>query len=174
MKKFIVLAVLMTSSAWAAESRVLLKDSKVLDVEVNTDTVICSAKGYGLEELKINIKGLDGWTILDHSNLRFGDNSGLPCMTAGACKLPWNENSKDFSIDDIIQSNPRVEKVEVFRELTEARRLVRTQAGDQSNDPLRCEKSLIEKLRAVIGGVTFNHARATATTEVLPNEACKF
>ncbi|MBY0416242.1 MAG: hypothetical protein K2Q18_18860, partial [Bdellovibrionales bacterium] len=102
MKKLIILAVLMTANAWAGSgSRVLLKDSKEMEAEVNNETVICSAKGYGLEELKINIKALDGWTILDHSNIRFGSLSKLPCMTAGACKPRWNQNAGGFSIDDV-------------------------------------------------------------------------
>lgn len=165
MKKFLILAVLMTGNVWAG-SRVILKDSKEFEVEVNNKTVLCSAKGYGLAELKINIKALDGWTILDHSNLRFGDRSGLPCMTAGACKAPWDESG--FEIEDVIQANPRVEKIIVNRELTETRTL---ETDDQGS---RCIRFLTESLDTVVGGISFKHVRDTSTTEPLPAKACKF
>jgi hypothetical protein len=128
---------------------------------VNEETVRCNARGYGLEELKINIKGLDGFTILDHSNVRFGDKNGAPCLTAGICKGLFEETG--FDINDVIQNNPRVEKVTVNRVLKELRTL----------DDKKCEKTLIEVLDTEVGGVKFNHTRSLAA-EVLPASSCTF
>ncbi|MBC7427437.1 MAG: hypothetical protein H7336_02425 [Bacteriovorax sp.] len=49
-----------------------------------------------------DIKALNGWTILDHSNSRFGDLTGLPCMTAGACS--FGDRPGRFKIEDILKN----------------------------------------------------------------------
>ncbi|MBC7712772.1 MAG: hypothetical protein H7177_05510 [Rhizobacter sp.] len=170
MKKLLLLTLLVTTNVWADGSRTILKDSKAMDAEINNETVLCSAKGYGLAELKINIKGLDGWTILDHSNSRFGDERGLPCMTAGACSFGGRNDG--FSIGDIIKNNPRTEKIVVNRELIETRTMVTAEAGNETD--LVCQRSLTEKLNTVVAGVKFNHSRTTATLEPLPSTACHF
>jgi hypothetical protein len=161
MKKLLLLAFLISGNLMAG-SRVILDDQKAMDAEVNDRTVKCSALGYGAAELKINIKGLDGWTILDHSNDRFGDKSGLPCMTAGMCKFPFEEQG--FEINDVIQNNPRVEKVVVHRVITETREL---------NRDGFCARSLVETLETTVGGIKFNHARYLED-KVLPKMSCNF
>lgn len=170
MKKLLILALLATTNVWADGSRTILKDSKALDAEISSETVLCSAKGYGLEELKINIRALDGWTILDHSNSRFGDLTGLPCMTAGACSFPGRKGG--FKVEDVLQNNPRVEKIIVNRELIETRQMVTAEAG--SENKLVCQKSLTEKLNTVVAGIKFAHSRTTTTSEPLSDEACHF
>lgn len=166
MKKFLVLAVVMMSANVMAGERLILDDQKEMNAEVNATTVLCSAKGYGLEELKINIKGLDGWTILDHSNIRFGDRSGLPCMTAGMCK-PWGTSGKGFEVEDVVQNNPRVEKVVVKRKLFEIREVFGE--GDEQG----CFRNLREELETTVGGIPFHHKRFS-TQEKLPTKACTF
>jgi hypothetical protein len=161
MKNLLVLAVLVSSSVMAGE-RVVIQDQKTLDAEVSNKTVRCSARGYGVEELKINIKGLSGWTMLDHSNRIFGD-SGEPCMTAGMCAGAFGDG---FSIDDVLQNNPRTEKITVFRKLTESRHI-----SNQSSDD--CLRTFTEELKTTVGGIAFDHKRSS-NQDVLPAEACTF
>lgn len=164
MKKLLLLALIISGNLMAG-TRTILDDKKEMDAEVNNVTVKCSALGYGAEELKINIKGLDGWTILDHSKDRFGDKSGLPCMTAGMCKFPWAQpGDEGFEINDVIQNNPRVEKVVVHRVLTETREL---------NTEGLCARSLVESLETTVGGIKFTHKRYLED-KVLPKISCNF
>lgn len=167
MKKFMMLAVLMSGNLMAGE-RTLLEDSKAMSAEVSNKTVICSALGYGMAELKINIKALDGWTILDHSNSRYGDRDGIPCMTAGACKPSWDPEGQGFKIEDIIQNNPRIEKIVVKRKIIEVRNLFDNEQGEKS-----CFRNLREELETVVGGIPFFHARVSPSEE-LPAKSCKF
>lgn len=161
MKNLLVLAVFLSGAVVAGE-RVIVQDQKVTDAEVNNQTVRCSAKGYGVEELKINIKGLNGWTMLDHSNRKFGD-SGEPCMTAGMCSSSWMDGLK---VEDVLQNNPRTEKITVLRTLTERRYI----SSLDSND---CLRSFKEDLKTKVGGVEFNHTRVSREDD-LPAEACTF
>lgn len=165
MKKIIFLTLIFNFNAWA-QDRVLLNDQRWMIAEVNESTVLCSAKGYGLEELKINIKSLDGWTLLDHTNIRFGSESRLPCMTAGACKSPISGNTTGFSIDDVIRNNPRTEKILVKRQVIESRRI-----SNRDNETF-CSRSLTEKLETVISGIPFHHQRIINTGETFPTSEC--
>lgn len=165
MKKILILAVLMTGNVWAGE-RVILRDSKTMEVTVSNETVLCSALGYGLEELKINIEALDGWTILDHSNIRFGDTRGLPCMTAGHCKR--FSRTGGLTVDQVVQNNPRVETIVVNRILTETREESVNVDGEKV-----CFRGLREDLSTVVGGLPFLHSRFGASEE-LPANACTF
>lgn len=166
MKNLIALSLVLGSfnaMASTGSTKILLTDSKVLEAEVNDETVRCSAFGYGMRELKINIKALDGWTLLDHTNLRFGEINPAPCMTAGACKGNLGPLKIGFSIDDIIQGNPRVEKITVNRQVLE----VKYPLDNES-----CQRSLVENLETVVGGVKFHHSR-TLPAEVLPLSSCE-
>jgi hypothetical protein len=165
MKKILFLTLILNFNTWA-QDRVLLNDQSWMNADVNATTVLCSARGYGLEELKINIKSLDGWTLLDHSNLRFGSESRLPCMTAGACKSPISGNTTGFSIDDVIRNNPRSEKILVKRQVIESRSL-----SNRDNETF-CSRSLTEKLDTIIGGIPFHHQRSINTGEKLPASEC--
>ncbi len=163
MKKLLILAVMMSANVFAGE-RVILNDSKKMDAVVNEETVLCSALGYGLEELKINIAGLDGWTILDHSNIKFGDTRALPCMTAGHCKR--RANGPGLSVDSVLQSNPRVEGIVVNRVLVEVRN-----EGTNEFDEKVCYRTLREELKTIVGGVPFFHVRMSPSEE-FPLNAC--
>jgi hypothetical protein len=163
MKNLLVLAILVSANVMAGD-RVILSDSKEMSVEINESNVFCSGIGYGVnEELKVNIPGLDGWTILDHTNVRFGDNRNLPCMTAGFCKSSMRPDG--ISIDAILQNNPRVEKILVHRQVIENRTF--------NTDDQVCYKTLIEKLDTKINGIAFSHKRSI-NAERLPEVACKF
>ena len=166
MKKIIACLILVSAvNVMASEqkTRLLLKDSKVLSVELNDETVRCSAFGYGQSELKVNIKGLDGWTLLDHSNIRFGDANPLPCMTAGVC----GQEDNDLSVEKILHGNPRTEKVTVNREVSEVKFVTTgTAAG-----PKACQRQLVETLETVVGGVPFKHSRSIMA-ELLPLASC--
>lgn len=165
MKKLLVLAVLVSGNLFAGE-RVILKDSKIIEQEVSTETVRCSAIGYGLfSELKINMQELDGWTLFDHTNISFGDKN-IACMTAGKCQGIAVKNG--LEIDDVIQSNPRIERVVVHREVLEVRTLI-----DSSATLKVCQRRLVENLKTVIGGIDFKHSRGGAVEE-LPEDACFF
>lgn len=148
-----------------AGERIILEDSKAMIAKVDRKHVRCSARGYGLAELKINLEGLDGWTLFDHTNDNFGDRTGLPCMTAGACKNgSWDDG---ISIDDIIQGNERSENIVVNRKVTEIRELSKENGEDV------CIRLLRENIDTQVGGIPFTHVRVGAQ-ETFPARACRF
>jgi hypothetical protein len=149
-----------------AGERVILQDHKAMTAKVDRQHVRCSSLGYGMKELKINIEGLDGWTLFDHTNDIFGDRTGLPCMTAGACKFRANEQD-GISIDDIIQGNEREEKIVVKRKVVEIRDL------SEIDGAKVCIRHLREEIATSVGGVAFNHLRIGAS-ETFPERACRF
>lgn len=167
MKSALLLLSLITSLTSFAGERVILEDSKAMTAKIDRTHVRCSARGYGLAELKINLEGLDGWTLFDHTNDQFGDRTGLPCMTAGACKAEWDPEGGGFSIDDIIQGNERTEKIVVHRKVTEIRQLS-IDDGQQV-----CIRLLRENIDTVVGGVPFTHVRVGAEDK-FPARACRF
>lgn len=152
------------SSAFAVEDdpKVLFVNKLKINAEVSEKTVRCSAVGYGAIQLKINLHELKGRTIFDHSNSRFGEFSE-PCMTAGFCVGFGHD--RVFTIEDIIQSNPRVEQIEVIQTVSSSQRLV------DSEGPQRCVKTLFEDLKTVIGDIEFHHQRQ-GQIESLPEKAC--
>ncbi len=163
MKNLLVLLALGMTTNLMASERLLLEDSKNIETEVSQKTVFCSRVGYGFEELKINIEALNGWTILDHSNTRFGDREGLPCMTAGPCAT---SQINGLGIDDIVQDNPRLEKIQINRKIFENKEITETEGRKH------CERSIREELKTVIGGVEFTHSRSSIP-ETLPVKACR-
>lgn len=165
--KHILLTVMVLGSVqtMAKDSqRVILKDSKTFETEVSTQTVRCSELGYGARELKINLAGLDGWTLFDHTNSHVGE-FGEPCMTAGRCKR--TPTSGGFDLNDLIQNNPGKEVVTVQRQVIENK----TETKDQDNQDV-CERSLTENLTTTIRGIKFHHTRMGATQN-FPIEVCR-
>jgi hypothetical protein len=169
--KALILAVVTVASlsAWSQEDqnrkeRVILKDSKTFPAEVSVNTVRCTEVGYGAKELKINLAGLDGWTLFDHTNSHVGE-FGEPCMTAGQCKAPWNKEG--FTIDDLIQNRPGTEIITVQREVLEIKQVIQDQQGN-----LGCERSLQENLVTSVRGITFRHTRWGAEQN-FPIEVCR-
>lgn len=148
-----------------AKENIVLSDEIKVVAEINDKTVFCSEKGYGIAELKINIKDLDGKTILDHSNYRFGDPSRLPCMTAGYCKGSFG--NEGLTVEDILQGNPGQEKIVIKRQVIEDF----YKAHDQTNNVYVCQREIIEKLETVIRGIKFHHQR-TLSAESFPLDKC--
>src|SRR5262245_56707741 len=68
--------------------------TKSVEIDLNSNTVICSAADYGALYLKVLIPELAGITLLDHQNL----GAGAPCVASGLCE-PGHEPS------DIIDPN---------------------------------------------------------------------
>lgn len=159
----LVLGILFAANTMAGE-RVILKDSKKVTTEVSTKTVRCSILGYGMSELKINIAALDGWTLFDHTNVRFGDRFDQPCMTAGPCKRFQNDED-GLTVDSVVKGNERNEKIVIEREVVESRDLTEEQ-GEKV-----CQRMLREDLKTTVGGVEFFHSR-TGAVETLPAQAC--
>ncbi len=162
MKNLLVLAFMMSTSVMGGE-RVIIKDQKIINQVINDKTVKCSHLGYGVSELKINIEALNGWTMLDHSNVIFGDVKGLPCMTAGSCKGAFWDG---FEVEDIILNNPRTEEITVQREYIEIRNL-----DIKNND--KCLRNFKEILQTNIAGIPFKHLR-WSSEDVMPAAACTF
>ncbi|MEQ1721984.1 MAG: hypothetical protein ABL930_02330 [Pseudobdellovibrio sp.] len=141
-----------------------MADSKTFVTEVSLTTVRCSQIGYGFPELKINLSGLDGWTVFDHTNSHVGE-FGEPCMTAGVCKR--GTAGRGFSINDLIQDNPGNEVVTVQRQLIERK----YESKDQDNVEV-CIRSLTENLSSSVRGIKFQHSRSGAE-QTFAIEACR-
>lgn len=171
MKKLLALGLLVTMNVFGAE-RVLINDSKKMEAELNSTTVRCSAIGYGSSELKINLKGLDGFTLFDHSNINAGDISGEPCMTAGTCK-PFPTSSLGLSVDDILASGDRTETVVVNRQIVEVKTVVKDDKGADV-----CSRHIEERLQTTVnradgnGKIKFFHLRS-GLYEDFPLSVCQ-
>ena len=94
-------------------------------------------------------------------------------MTAGRCKS--GDRLPGFSIEDVINANPRIEKIVVNRELKEVKTLETRGEFSPEGGKLVCTRRLIEQLDTVVGGVPFHHVRAIVTNsfEQSPEEVCK-
>lgn len=170
MKKLLVLGVMVTMNVFGAE-RVLINDDKKMEAELNATTVRCSAIGYGVSELKINLKGLDGWTLFDHSNINAGDISGEPCMTAGACKRA--PKLPGLSINDILATGDRSEVIVVSRQIVEVKEISKDENGVDV-----CSRHIEERLATSVnrasgdGKIKFTHVR-WGLEETFPLSVCQ-
>lgn len=175
MKKWLFIG-LLTTQAMAGE-RVLISDSKVADVTLNKTSVRCSALGYGMAELKINIPALDGWTLFDHSNINLGDFGGEPCMTAGSCKRGTvkRPGNTGFSVEDILGNieNTQVSRILIKRKIVEVKDLGK---DEQGNDV--CLRHIQERLETDVpradgnGLIHFSHLRH-GLHETFPAKVCQ-
>lgn len=169
MKLFYKIALTLTFTVFGissyASERILLKDKKIISAEVNQQTMRCSMIGYGRTELKINLKDLDGWTILDHSNSRFGEFNGAPCMTAGRCKT-FSELDLGFDLDEILKNNSGEHKVTIERIVKERKELIK----DEDNNSI-CKRTIIEELKTTIANIPFQHQRSIS--ENFDERACR-
>lgn len=157
-----VLVLVAVSPAEAKHSsRVILADSKTFITEISDHTVRCSDLGYGSGFLKINLVGLDGWTLFDHTNSHVGE-FGDPCMAAGACRVG------DASVQNFINKGGLgTEVVTVSRVVQEHK----TEKKDQSGQDV-CVRSLQEDLSTTIRGERFLHMRAGAD-QTFSVEVCR-
>jgi uncharacterized protein (TIGR03382 family) len=133
-----------TMSTATAESRfaetIVHKTTTNMSIELNANTVLCSAADYGSPHLKVLIPKLASLTLLDHQN--FG--AGAPCVAAGEC-APGNMP------EDIINAQSPSEPVAM--QIT-AVRFDETDAAAQT-----CETSLVERVNLTIRGKEFKHER---------------
>ncbi|EQC43875.1 hypothetical protein [Bacteriovorax sp. Seq25_V] len=134
-------------------SRILLDETHQSAVTLNTETVRCSAVGYGFPELKVTLESLKWATIFDHSN-----QDGLgPCITAGTMLC------EDFTVPDVlIDSQNETENIAVRVTLTESFTI-----SDQ-----KCFRSLDEDVTTTIRGIPFTHRRSAFLGELNVDE-CK-
>lgn len=148
MKKLLVLAVLISSSVMAGE-RVVVKESKTFNVPINSKTVRCDDRGYGILELRLYIKELNGWTKYNHADeSRININlERLPRLIAGTCT---GDLGPGYEIDDVIKGNPRTEKIVVTRELVESRYVA-------DSDSTMCLRTFNETITTKIFGIEFKH-----------------
>lgn len=167
------LSLLFTVNVFSAE-RVLISDSKMTNVTLDRSSVRCTPIGYSVPELKINIKGLDGWTLFDHSNIFAGDLNGEPCMTAGECSFVRDPIVSDlFTIDDILAGGSRVEKIQVNRQIVEMKNISQDNLGNDA-----CFRSIEERLQADVkrgdgkGFIHFTHKRF-GLAEQFPLSVCQ-
>jgi hypothetical protein len=165
MKKQILLAGLVIGMGFVAQAkdsqRVILSDSKTFTTQVSVETVRCSMLGYGTGLLKINLSGLDGWTLFDHSNAAVGE-FGEPCMAAGRCEL-----GDDKAVNDLIGNKPGSETITVLRQVLEIKR---ESKDEQGNDV--CIRSLQENLNTTVRGTAFKHSR-TGADQTFAIEVCR-
>jgi uncharacterized protein (TIGR03382 family) len=111
-----------------------------VEVDLNNQTVLCSAADYGATFLKILIPDLAKLTLLDHQNT----GAGAPCVASGPCE-PGNLPA------DIIDPADPTETVQIN---------VKAVRGDSADDVAQtCETGLTETVKVTIRGVDFFHQR---------------
>ena len=135
----------------AAEVResIVHQSKTVLNVDLNSQTVICSQADYSMPMLKVLIPGLAGITLLDHQN----QGAGAPCMTTGQ-RCSRRTGDKGASPAEMLQGNPRVEKTKV------SVAAIRVEEIDHAAKT--CSTYLKEHVESMIAGKRFFHER-TAT-----------
>ena len=116
------------------------------------------------KELKINLAGLDGWTLFDHTNSHVGE-FGEPCMTAGMCKR--HPEGDGFTVEDLVQNTPGNELVTVSRVVVENKSEVKDLEGNDI-----CARSLTENLTTTVRGIKFEHSR-WGEQQNFPIEVCR-
>ena len=127
-------------SAPKTQTRVIRKGVLHLPVDLNTSTVKCSAKGYGMPELKVLVPALAKVTVLNHRN----DGEGAPCITAGEC-------TNDLNPEKILSGGSGQQTIPV------GIRVIQELTTDQETQT--CHVTLKEEILSEINGVTFKHLR---------------
>lgn len=154
----VVLLGVLPALTFAQRTERVLKDvTTPITIEVTEKNVRCSAVGYGLSELKLNIPSLRWLAVLDHSN---AENLG-PCVTAGACSNPDLNREGREPMDIIVSGDDRVH--------TDVR-VILTEVFSKSGG--KCFRSLEERVELNVRGVPFTHL-VTESIGTLPVEECK-
>ena len=118
------------------------KTSTTTSIQLNTETVLCSAADYSGLHLKVLIPKLASLTLLDHQNT----GAGAPCVAAGACgpgRMPA----------DVIDPNKPSETVTL--NVTAVRR------DETDTEAMTCETELVERVNVTIRGFEFKHERSS-------------
>lgn len=119
------------------EGRLVSDKTTTVSVELNAQTVKCSAQDYSMPMLKVLVPALADLTLLNHRNTR----EGAPCVAAGQCGK--------FKPGDILAAGEGTEQISVrvvLRKLAEA-------------DGGACRVTLIETVHTRIRGIAFFHER---------------
>jgi hypothetical protein len=110
-----------------------------ISLELNDTSVFCTSLGYGGENfLKVSIPQLDALAHFDHRV----EGTNLPCAAVGLCSAQMNA-------DNILQSNPGLEPVDLRVLLTEKLFL--------DGDAETCQRQLIEDVSTTVRGVPLKH-----------------
>jgi hypothetical protein len=132
-----------TTSADGLEvhSRVVRESTTPVVLTLDSKTVFCTDRGYGMTVLKVSVPDLDWLAHFDHRV----EGEGLPCMTAGACTPSFGPNAVTEGAEARVTSSVHVT-------LTEVVTLDRTKKT--------CERRLDEEVDADIRGHAFTHSRS--------------
>lgn len=161
---------ILSTQATTQFKRIIKDETHETTVELNKETVRCSALGYGQSELKISVPSLKWNAIFDHSNT---DGRG-PCVTAGrmSCSnflqfptlteanLPSISETKSSIPDELIDPDKPKEKILVRVFLTEEFTITEDS----------CFRELRENVETNVRGINFNHLRIKNIGELEVNE----
>ena len=128
--------------AHAENSETVVHDTTTwVELDLNSQTVLCSAADYGQLFLKVGIPELARITLLDHQNV----GAHAPCVAAGRC-APGNMPS------DIIDPAHPTELVPID---------VKAVRFDNVDTKAKtCETTLFERVHLTIRGIEFTHERS--------------
>lgn len=127
-----------------ADNLVIRDRTTTVSVDLNDQTVKCSAADYSAPMLKVLVPALAGLTILNHRNTA----EGAPCLAAGQCK-------GNVGPRQILKLGAAVEQIPVRVVLKKELAL----------DGAVCRVSLVETVTTKIRGVAFFHERREDVAE---------
>ncbi len=154
MKPLIALLVLAASSSVFAAAdlkKEIWRQTFTIEVAVTNDSVRCSAIGYGLPELKIDVPALDWAAKFQHRNL----GEGQPCMTAGRC-------TSFRGPELVLQDRPGVEAVDLT--------VIHSEEGVIDRERDTCHRRLVEEVEMTLRGTRFTHTRTAPLIHVSAEE----
>jgi len=155
--KFLASLMFFVSFSVSAQSDKLIKEisrhTVTIPVKMSQDTIRCSAVGYGMPELKIDVPALDYAASFQHRN--FGE--GQPCMTAGRCD--------EVGGPEVILSGG---EEEITTELT----VIHQEVAWLDEVRNTCFRQIEEHLEMNVRGHIFTHKRA-ATLNEISADLCK-
>lgn len=136
------------------ETTRILKDSSTwVALELNEQSVFCTARGYGSVQLKVSVPALKWLAHFDHRVV--GEN--LPCITGGTC-------SEALTPGSILDPNRKIVVAPI--------RIVLSQVLKIDDETNACETQLVENVMSSIRGKQFDHYRAGEWQSV-PVEICR-
>lgn len=132
----------------SAAEQVITDNTTTIGVELNENTVKCSAADYSAPMLKVLVPELARLTVLNHRNT----NEGAPCLAAGECK--WEQGGWKGP-EAILKPGSGSEQIRVRVVLKKVLALEGT----------TCRVTLVETVTTKIRGVPFFHERQHALAE---------
>jgi hypothetical protein len=150
MKVLVCLLCFVSFSAIANTKKIIREISRAqvhIPVVISAETVRCSAVGYSMPELKIDVPALDFAATFQHRN--FGE--GQPCMTAGLCRKVGGPEVILAGGEETIETLLTVVHQEV------------AWVDDVHNT---CHRQIEEVLEMDVRGHTFKHVRQAPLVQV--------